>query len=118
MGAMRFAEIRYSLIVRLGGDPTKGDKLSPMQQQLFELALKALVRSGDVIIVDDSHGEPDDPRRYITVECFASMTGEQIRNTAHAKQIVAKLPGMVANETAAKVRARGGIYSRHRGSNC
>lgn len=111
MGAMRFAEIRHSLIVRRGGDPTKGAKLSAMQQHLLELALKALVGRGDVIVVD-SHGEPDDPRRYVTVECFASVTGEQIRNTAHAKQIVAKLPRMVANKVAAKVRVRGGIYSR------
>jgi hypothetical protein len=115
MGVMRFAEIRYSLIVRRGGDPTKGAKLSAMQQHLLELALKALVSRGDLIVLN-SHGEPDDPRGYVTVECFASMTGEQIRNTAHAKQIVAKLPGVVANEAAAKVQVRGGIYSRHRSS--
>ncbi len=114
-GAMRFAEIRYSLIVRRGGDPTKGDKLSAMQQHLLELALKALVRSRDIVVID-GHGEADDPDRYVTVECFASMTGEQIRNTAHAKRIIAKLQGVVANETAAKVKARGGIYSRHGGS--
>jgi quinol monooxygenase YgiN len=111
MGAMRFAEIRYSLIVRRGGDPTKGAKLSAMQQHLLELALKALVSRGDVIVVE-SHEEPDDPRRYVTVECFASVTGERIRNTAHAKQIVAKLPRMVANEAVAKVQVGGGIYSR------
>jgi hypothetical protein len=37
------------------------------------------------------NGGPGDPRRYTTVECFASATGETVKDTAHAKAIVAEM---------------------------
>jgi hypothetical protein len=52
-------------------------------------AIKGLVDRGEILA--SGNGGPGDPRRYTTVECFASATGETVKDTAHAKAIVAEM---------------------------
>ena len=52
------------------------------------------------IFVIAGEGGPGDPRRYVTVECFAStLKGETVKDTAHAKAIVAELSDMMLNRS-------------------
>jgi hypothetical protein len=64
--------------------------LSDYDERSLKRALKSLVDRGDVVIVSGRGGVLD-PYRYMTVEAFASMTGEKPRDAAHAKAIVARL---------------------------
>jgi hypothetical protein len=85
------------------GNPENGDRLSPTRERSLKRALKGLVDRGDVLICG-GNGGPGDSYRYTTVECFAGATGKKVKDTAHAKQIVAELQDAVM-----KVRATGGI---------
>jgi hypothetical protein len=98
-GPMRFADIRNWFIARYGGDP-ESHKLSPTRERSLKRALKGLTDKDEVLIFDGKGG-PGDPRRYITVECFAAATGEKVKDTAHAKAIVAELQDAVRKATAA-----------------
>ena len=93
-GALRFADLRRTVAIPYGG------YLPPTYERSLKRALKGLVDRGDVLIVSGSGG-PGDPRRYTTVECFASLADETVKDTAHAKQIVAKLQA----DAAAALRA-------------
>jgi hypothetical protein len=85
MGPLRWTHIRGVFIVKAGGR----DKLEPTRERSIKRALKSLVDSRDVLIIGGKGG-PGDPHRYVTAECFAGSTGE-VKDTAHAKKIVAEL---------------------------
>jgi ribosomal protein S28E/S33 len=99
VGPIRFADIRALFVVHYGAKPGQGDKLKHSHERSLKRALKGLVDRGDVVIVS-GHGGQVDPHRYVTVERFAAATGEEIKDTAHAKQIVAELNAGVADFTA------------------
>jgi hypothetical protein len=67
---MSFTDIRACFIVKHGGDPENGDRLTPTHERSLKRALKGLVDRGDVLIVS-GEGGPGDPYRYVTVETFA-----------------------------------------------
>ena len=98
-GPMRIADIRNWFIARYGGNPDT-DKLPLTHERSLKRALKGLIDKDEVLIFDGKGG-PGDPRRYITVECFASATGEKVKDTAHAKAIVAELQDALTRMTAA-----------------
>ena len=85
---MRFADIRSAFIMMRGGDLEQD--LTPAFERSLKRALKGLIDREDVLIVHGKGG-PGDPRSYTTVECFASSTGEKVKDTAHAKPIIAEL---------------------------
>jgi hypothetical protein len=88
--AMRFADIRSAFVVMRGGNPEQ-DVLTPTLERSLKRALKGLIDRGDVLIVAGKGG-PGDPRRYATIECFATAAhGKKVKDTAHAKQIIAEL---------------------------
>ncbi len=93
-GQMRIADIRNWFIARYGGNPDT-DKLPPTHERSLKRALKGLIDRGEVLVVDGKGG-PGDPRRYTTVECFAAATGQKVKDTAHAKKIVAELQDAIA----------------------
>jgi hypothetical protein len=101
-GVMCFADIRNWFVIRYGGNPDT-DKLPPTHERSLKRALKGLIDKDEVLIFDGKGG-PGDPRRYITVECFAAATGKKVKDTAHAKEIVAELQDAIA-----KMTAKGGI---------
>jgi hypothetical protein len=84
--------IRSCFIAKHGGNPENGDCLTPTHERSLKRALKALVDRGDVLIVGGAGG-PGDPYRYTTVESFAGVAHgkKKVKDTAHAKQIVAEL---------------------------
>jgi hypothetical protein len=82
----------------------EGD-LSATRKRAIGRSVKSLVDRGDVVIIDGV-GRPGNPYQYVTVEAFAASTGQTIRDTAHAKAVVAELAA--GTEAAlAKLRARG-----------
>ena len=95
IGLLTVAMIRTVAIGDRGGDPYR-DRLNPTYERSLKRSLKSLVDSGDVVFVAGKGGQLD-PYRYTTVEAFASATGETIRDTAHAKRIVAELHEAVAS---------------------
>lgn len=95
VGPLQFAGLRALFIIHYGGDPDRGDTLNPTRERSLKRALKGLIDRCDVLIHSGAGG-PGDPRRYITVERFASMTGEKIKDTRHAKAIVAELAEAVS----------------------
>ena len=88
IGMLRFADIRAVFIKNLGGEPER-NKLNPILERSLKRSLKALVDRGDVVFFGE--GGQTDPYRYTTVEAFAAASGKKVRDTAHAKQIVAEL---------------------------
>ena len=89
----RIAGLRQWLVARAGGDPEL-DTLRPAGR-----AIKALLDRGEIFVIA-GEGGPGDPRRYVTVECFAStLKGETVKDTAHAKAIVAELSDMMLNRS-------------------
>jgi hypothetical protein len=94
IGPLRFADIRAVSVINDGGNP-ETERLDPTHERSLKRALQTLVQRGEVLILSGKGG-PGDPRRYTTVECFAGATGETVKDTAHAKQIVAELQGEVA----------------------
>jgi len=86
---LQFAELRAVFIIQEGADPST-DKLSPTRERSIKRALKGLVDRGDVLIFSGTGGQRN-PYRYVTVEWTAAATGQEVRDTAHAKQIVAEL---------------------------
>ena len=81
--------LRQWFIARAGADP-ETDTLTPAFTRSLRRAIKGLVDRGEILIAS-GNGGPGDPRRYTTVECFASATGETVKDTAHAKAIVAEM---------------------------
>jgi hypothetical protein len=96
-GPMRIADIRDWFILRYGGNPDT-DKLRPTHERSLKRALKGLIDKDEVLIIDGKGG-PGDPRRYTTIECFAAATGKKVKDTAHAKAIVAELQDAVRKAT-------------------
>lgn len=99
LGPLRFADMRTVLLIERQHDAALFgeviDKLRPARERSLRRALKGLVDRGDVLIA--GAGGPSDPRRYMTVECFATITkGEQVKDSAEAKQIVADMGEAVA----------------------
>ena len=82
------AVLRQWFIARAGAD--RDDTLTPAFTRSLRRAIKGLVDRGEILIAS-GNGGPGDPRRYTTVECFASATGETVKDTAHAKAIVAEM---------------------------
>ena len=93
----RIAGLRQWLVARAGGDPEL-DTLRPAGERSLRRAIKALLDRGEIFVIA-GEGGPGDPRRYTTVECFASATGETVKDTAHAKAIVAELSDMMLNRS-------------------
>jgi hypothetical protein len=89
LGPLRFVQIRAVFVIEEGGNP-ETDRLDPTHERSLKRALKTLVERGDVLILGGK-GRSGDPYSYVTVESFAAMTGETVKDTAHAKQIVAEL---------------------------
>jgi len=88
---MGFTDIRACFIAKHGGDPENGDRLTPTHERSLKRALKGLVDRGDVLVVG-GEGGPGDPYRYTTIEDFAgTANGKKVKDTAHAKQIVAEM---------------------------
>ena len=88
-GPLDFAMIRAAAIRHRGGDPYR-ERLNPTYERSLKRSLKALVDRGDVVIVAGKGGYLD-PYCYTTVEALASATGVTVKDTAHAKLIVAEL---------------------------
>jgi hypothetical protein len=82
------AHLRAVFVINTGGRPERGDTLSETRERSLRRALKALVDRGDVIA--HGAGGPGSPRRYVTVEKMASFFCDEVKNTAHAKQVFAK----------------------------
>ncbi len=89
IGLLTVAMIRTVAIRDRGGDPYR-DRLNPTYERSLKRSLKALVDSGDVVIVAGKGGYLD-PYCYTTVEALAASTGVTVKDTAHAKLIVAEL---------------------------
>jgi hypothetical protein len=92
--------------VEHGGDPEAGDKLRPSVERALKRALKTLVDRGDVLIFG-GEGGVGDPYRYITVESFAGTAlggQDKVKNTAHAKAVLA-----VLQDAMTKATERGGV---------
>ena len=85
--ALGIADLRQWLIARAGGG--REDALRPARERSLRHAIKGLVDRGEILA--SGNGGPGDPRRYTTVECFASATGETVKDTGHAKAIVAEM---------------------------
>jgi hypothetical protein len=66
----RIAGLRQWLVARAGGDPEL-DTLRPAGERSLRRAIKALLDRGEIFVIA-GEGGPGDPRRYVTVECFAS----------------------------------------------
>jgi hypothetical protein len=47
------------------------DTLRPAEERSLRRAIKALLDRGEIFVIA-GEGGPSDPRRYVTVECFAS----------------------------------------------
>jgi hypothetical protein len=94
---LRFADLRGLFIVHYGGDPKRGDKLTPTQERSLKRALKGLVDRGDVLIVSGSGGQRD-PHRYMTVEAFATQVTGEGKDTADAKRFVADMAAVAQGE--------------------
>ena len=80
-------------LIRSPRRPCKKFRLNPTFERSLKRSLKALVDRGDVVF--DGKGGQTSPYRYTTIEAFASATGEKVRDTAHAKQIIAELQAAV-----------------------
>jgi molybdopterin-biosynthesis enzyme MoeA-like protein len=104
LGPLRFADIRAVFLINDGGNP-ETDRLDPTHERSLKRALKTLVERGDVLIMSGKGG-PGDPYRHVTVECFAAATGE-VKDTAHAKQIFAKLAAEAAKAAAVLSKRHG-----------
>jgi hypothetical protein len=83
-GALPFSSLRAVFVINAGGRPEQGDTLSDARERSLKRALKGLVDRGDVI----THGAVR-PRSYVTVEKMASFFCDEVKNTAHAKQVFA-----------------------------
>ena len=97
--------------LRLATPPVQLDSGPPaaaIEALAFEspkLSATAVLHEDDfAFLICGGNGGPGDSYRYTTVECFAGATGKKVKDTAHAKQIVAELQDAVM-----KVRATGGI---------
>jgi len=66
----RFAEIRWCLLVRHGGE--EGDTLEPTLERSMRRALTGLLDRGDVVIVG-GRGTSGSPREFANVEDFAAL---------------------------------------------
>jgi hypothetical protein len=86
-GPLGIADLWQWLIARAGGG--REDALRPARERSLRRAIKRLVFRGEILA--SGNGGPGDPRRYTTVECFASATGETVKDTGHAKAIVAEM---------------------------
>ena len=95
-GPLSFADIRTIEIRSYGDDPYR-DRLNPTRERSLKRSLKALVDRGDVVIVAGKGGQLD-PYYYTTVEAFAASTGATVKDTAHAKRIVAELQEAVMGQ--------------------
>jgi len=81
---LRLAELRIVLAHQ------RGRPRDANSDRSLNRALKSLVDRGEVLICGGRGGQRD-PYRYTTVESFASATGQQVKDTAHAQQIVAEM---------------------------
>jgi hypothetical protein len=86
-GPLGIADLWQWLIARAGGG--REDALRPARERSQRRAIKGPVFRGEILA--SGNGGPGDPRRYTTVECFASATGETVKDTGHAKAIVAEM---------------------------
>jgi hypothetical protein len=105
-GPLRFTDLRAVMVIEHGGNPEHGDKLRPSVERSLKRALKTLVDRGDVLIFG-GEGGVGDPYRYITVESFAGTAlggQDKVKDTAHAKSVLAKLQDAVTKAT-----ERGGV---------
>ena len=66
----QFAEIRWRLLVRHGGE--EGDTLEPTFERSMRRALTGLLDRGDVVIVG-GRGTSGSPREFANVEDFAAL---------------------------------------------
>jgi len=91
----RFAEIRWCLLVRHGGE--EGDTLEPTLERSMRRALTGLLDRGDVVIVG-GRGTSGSPREFANVEDFAALYVRKgkVRDAAHAKGILHKVNAVVA----------------------
>jgi len=99
-GALPFSDLRSVFVVNAGGRPEQGDTLPEARERSLKRALKGLVDRGDVI----THGAVR-PRSYVTVEKMASFFCDEVKNTAHAKQVFAKA-NAEAETALAKLRSK------------
>lgn len=99
-GALLFSALRAAFVIKAGGRPEQGDTLSEARERSLKRALKGLVDRGDVI----THGAVR-PRSYVTVEKMASFFCDEVKNTAHAKQVFAKA-NAEAETALAKLRSK------------
>jgi CheY-like chemotaxis protein len=97
-GPLGIAGLRQWLVARAGGDPEL-DTLRPAGERSLRRAINALLDRGEIFVIA-GEGGPGDPRRDVTVECFANtLKGETVKDTAHAKAIVAELSDMMLNRS-------------------
>ena len=99
-GALPCSALRAVFVIDAGGRPERGDTLSEARERSLKRALKGLVDRGDVI----THGAVR-PRSYVTVEKMASFFCDEVKNTAHAKQVFAKA-NAEAEVALAKLRSK------------
>jgi hypothetical protein len=99
-GALPFSALRTEFVINAGGRPEQGNTLSEARERSLKRALKGLVDRGDVI----THGAVR-PRSYVTVEKMASFFCDEVKNTAHAKQVLANA-NAEAEAALAKLRSK------------
>jgi hypothetical protein len=99
-GALPFSALLAVFVINAGGRPETGDTLPESRERSLRRALRGLVDRGEVI----AHGAVR-PRYYITVEKIASFFCDEVKSTAHAKQVFAKA-NAEAEVALAKLRSK------------
>ncbi len=85
-GMLRFADIRAVFILQAGGNP-EVDRMNPNFERSLKRSLRALVNSGDVLLV--GKGGQADPFRYSTVEAFTDESDTKEAKRAWQEMSVA-----------------------------
>jgi hypothetical protein len=108
-GSMRFANIRAAFLYAHGGE--EGDTVEPIYERSVWRALNGLLARGDVVVIS-GQGTSGSPREYMCAEDFAALSGERIRDAAHARKIAAEgkklAAGIVATERLYRSRSSAG----------
>jgi hypothetical protein len=99
-GALASSALRAVFVINAGGRPERRDMLQEARERSLKRALKGLVDRGDVITGALR------PRYYVTVEKMASFFCDEVKNTAHARQVFAKAD-VEAEAPLAKLRSKG-----------
>jgi hypothetical protein len=98
----QFADVCACLLYAHDGKVGE-DALAPTYERSLRRALTGLIARGDVVIIG-GRGPSRSPREFATVEDFARLSGQKVRDAAHAKEIAAGLPARFRAMAVAELR--------------